>query len=247
MRSLRAALAIAFVSLACGGKSSSPPAPEAPAPAPAAIKEAPAVHGMLVFGQSATFVSHLPMFGAPHDYQILAEVKLLKDKSFNQDLFAAPNPHGYHTIKPEPFSLPDANKLGFRFPATLYAGHFEREGHTELGNVVIEIKRVIHFRKLTGPKEDRPVYKGIVFGDVDSSEYYLAHHIDGPPSFDQISLIGAGAPTMNREWANGLDATASVHPDQPLPRYSEFQLHVQDAPVRLKTRAVYTETEELKK
>src|SRR3954467_13339522 len=36
----------------------------------------PAVHGMLVFGQQQILLSHLPMFHAPHDFQVLLLVRL---------------------------------------------------------------------------------------------------------------------------------------------------------------------------
>ncbi|MGE3974950.1 MAG: hypothetical protein AB7F59_10530 [Bdellovibrionales bacterium] len=34
----------------------------------------PSTHGMVVFGKNATYVSHLPMFHAPHDYQLVMKV-----------------------------------------------------------------------------------------------------------------------------------------------------------------------------
>jgi hypothetical protein len=43
--------------------------------------EHPAVHGMLVVGEGQLFLSHLPMFHAPHDYQIIMEVRLRGDES----------------------------------------------------------------------------------------------------------------------------------------------------------------------
>ncbi len=33
-----------------------------------------ATHGMLVFGEQPIYVSHLPMFHPPHNFQVLAEV-----------------------------------------------------------------------------------------------------------------------------------------------------------------------------
>jgi hypothetical protein len=38
--------------------------------------EHPAVHGMLMVGEARVLMSHLPMFHAPHDYQIILETSL---------------------------------------------------------------------------------------------------------------------------------------------------------------------------
>ena len=35
-------------------------------------------HGMLLFGEQAAYLSHLPMFGSPHNYQAIFEVTLSK-------------------------------------------------------------------------------------------------------------------------------------------------------------------------
>ena len=33
-------------------------------------QDPPDIHGMAVIGQKSVFLSHLPMFGSPHDYQV---------------------------------------------------------------------------------------------------------------------------------------------------------------------------------
>jgi hypothetical protein len=38
--------------------------------------EHPAVHGMLMVGEARVLMSHLPMFHAPHDQQIILETSL---------------------------------------------------------------------------------------------------------------------------------------------------------------------------
>jgi hypothetical protein len=45
--------------------------------AASARADAPAVHGMVLFGgKQAAYVSHLPMFHAPHDRQLILKVAL---------------------------------------------------------------------------------------------------------------------------------------------------------------------------
>jgi hypothetical protein len=205
------------------------------------------VHGMLVFGVGAKFVSHLPMYDQPHDVQAIAEVNLLRQPGeFNAELFAKPHPTGYHTLKPEPFSLPEMNKQGYRFPATLYAGHFEREGNVEIGKVIVEVKRPIVYRKLSASGESEPVYTAMVFGSSEAGEYYMAHKIGARPSFDQISLVAEGAKADDPRWTSGIEITAVAHPDEPITRYGSFNLQMEGAPHRIKTRAVYTEVGELR-
>ena len=36
----------------------------------------PSVHGMLLFGKENLYASHLPMFHAPHDYQVIFKLNL---------------------------------------------------------------------------------------------------------------------------------------------------------------------------
>lgn len=42
-------------------------------------EEAPAFHGMALFGEQTAYLSHLPMFSPPHDYQAIFQVTLSKD------------------------------------------------------------------------------------------------------------------------------------------------------------------------
>src|SRR5215207_9138752 len=49
-------------------------------------QESPAFHGMVLFGEQAAYLSHLPMFMSPHDYQAIFEVTLSKKGT---DLLAA--------------------------------------------------------------------------------------------------------------------------------------------------------------
>jgi hypothetical protein len=48
--------------------------------------DTPATHGMLLFGTKDIWLSHLPMFHKPHDYQVIMSVTLQKN---GQDLHAA--------------------------------------------------------------------------------------------------------------------------------------------------------------
>src|SRR5215212_3920941 len=42
-------------------------------------QERPAFHGMVLFGEQTAYLSHLPMFMSPHDYQAIFEVTFSKE------------------------------------------------------------------------------------------------------------------------------------------------------------------------
>src|SRR5438128_933955 len=74
---------------------------------PALAADPPATHGMLLFGKSKIYVSHLPMFHSPHDYQMLAELELPPAalSAYKKSLAEHPAETVY-TLVPERFSLP---------------------------------------------------------------------------------------------------------------------------------------------
>jgi hypothetical protein len=149
--------------------------------------DSPAVHGMLLFGEKQQYLSHLPMFHKPHDYQAVFEIDLSHAKEYLAD--KAAHPGEIYTVVPTPFSLPDmAQKLG-GFRAQLVRGHFERGGKTIVSCVVIYLKKAIVFNHLdesaTAPKH--PEY--LVFGK--GGENFAAHLIHGAPDFDQILSVTA--------------------------------------------------------
>jgi hypothetical protein len=137
-----------------------------------------AVHGMALFGESEVFLSHLPMFHRPHDYQVLLRAELSTD--FRVDR------RELHTIAPRAFELALAKEPGFVMTVDVYRGHFERGG-TRLGRTTARITEVIAFEKLvpTTPRPTEPSF--YLFGNAD--EAYLAHIITSRPDFDQIVRV----------------------------------------------------------
>ncbi len=146
----------------------------------------PSTHGMLLFGQAHQYVSHLPMFHVPHDYQAIAEVALSAEgkSAYLRDVAEQPKETIY-TISPERFSLPGRFQAGKSFSVTLFRGHFERGGVVLLSTRVT-IQKVLHFRKLHD--EERPTTEKVVLFGV-PSEMFSAHVIGGAPDFDQIALV----------------------------------------------------------
>ena len=63
------------------------------------------VHGMLLFGEEVLYLSHLPMFASPHNFQVLLEVGLddAAREAFLSDRHVAGD--GIHTFVPQPFPI----------------------------------------------------------------------------------------------------------------------------------------------
>src|SRR5688572_10251895 len=91
-----------------------------------AFADMPSVHGMLLFGAKKVYVSHLPMFHAPHDYQMIASLTLPAEIKSLYVADQATSGAEYYTLVPEKFELPTMVKTPKPFKAVLYRGHFER-------------------------------------------------------------------------------------------------------------------------
>jgi hypothetical protein len=151
-----------------------------------ALADSPSVHGMLLFGTKTTYLSHLPMFHSPHDYQWIfeaqldakstAELAILRKKNLVEKVW---------TVVPEPFSLPKMAAAPKVFLADIYKGHFERGGTKVLSKASVSIVQHIHFRKLLG--NSKPTASSFVFGKP--GEYFSAHSIETPPDFDRIAAV----------------------------------------------------------
>lgn len=150
--------------------------------------DAPSVHGMLMFGQQELFISHLPMFHTPHDYQAIASVELSeKNKSIYLNSKSNNPLESVYTIVPEIFVLPEVFVEGATFKAQVFKGHFERGGQPISEMIEFKIKEVIFFKKLNGNASSTTDLKYIYFGT--SSEMFAAHIVNAKPDFDQIIEI----------------------------------------------------------
>ena len=86
------------------------------------------VHGMVMFGKN--YLSHIPMFHEPHDYQIIMDVHLDHPQIGPEDNFG----QSLHTFVPDKFSLGDLlNGKLEKIQGTVYEGNFEDGGKPVLG------------------------------------------------------------------------------------------------------------------
>lgn len=165
----------------------------------AAPDDPPSVHGMMVTGSRTVFLSHLPMFGSPHDFQVILEAAFSKSGGDPQaDYFNDRQKSGatLYTLEPERFELPRliANAPFRSFKASVYRGHFERfptraakDAARVAQNVDVTVTRVIRFAQFDpgAVKPSRLEY--LYFGKGD--EFLAAHLITRPPDFDQILSV----------------------------------------------------------
>jgi hypothetical protein len=173
-----------------------------------AVEDAPNTHNMLVFGEQAVFLSHLPMFDAlnktktdfrsPHRYQVILEAAFTKEGKSLRDIYvkdrqAHPATRIY-TLNPGTFVLsrlftPAKTPKLTSFTATVFRGHLEQGGVPVPGleKIVVEVVRVVHGRKFDprvknpGPLEYLLVGKG--------PEMFLVHAIFAAPNFDQVLSV----------------------------------------------------------
>jgi hypothetical protein len=158
-------------------------------------KDSPSVHGMFVFGKDKVYLSHLPMFHAPHNYQVLLQVEFTKEVKATyleeklQDKFQS-----VYTIVPESFILPEVVTDGNSFKAVLYKGHFERGGSPITKEINITIKKVLYFKKFDKSAVKTPHGKYIIIGN--KTEQFIIHKVIAKPDFDQVIKLDGSNKTL---------------------------------------------------
>lgn len=158
------------------------------------------IHNMMLVGTKAAYLSHLPMFGAAHRFQVIFEATFDDGGDdvgslYTDDRQAHPE-IGMYTVTPggqfvlsRLFDADAASRLT-SFPGTAFRNHFEREGSEPidgLGDIDVDVVRVIYARELPADGEKPDELRYILFGDGD--ELFLAHQIARAPDFDQIVAV----------------------------------------------------------
>lgn len=156
-----------------------------------------AVHGMLIFGDSPIYLSHLPMFHSPHDLQLIIEAEFNGDGNpaelYRRD--RAETGERIYTWVPKAFVLEDivnASPGTAKMTGRIFRGHFERGGVPIIGDVTCVVSRVIHSHPLSaaGPRDTNLRY--LLFGRSDRA--LAAHIISGVPDFDQVLNVEIAPP-----------------------------------------------------
>jgi len=175
---------------------------------------------MMVVGEKSVFLSHLPMFMPPHNFQVILEATFTSGGINVQDVYTRDRQsHGQtkmYTLRPEEsFKLPSLftpdPPSRNSFKGTIFRGHLERGGEEIEGltNIDVNVKRVVYAQKFGRgfDKSDKLTY--ILFGR--GQELFLAHVIARPPDFDQILSVKIDNPPSDEELSRGVSV---VIPDR---------------------------------
>lgn len=159
-------------------------------------------HGMALFGgREALYASHLPMFHAPHDYQVILKVRLADaklDAALRQRLDGKT---ALWTIEPDKFDLdrlaPGAAAPLRQFDANIVLGHFEQGGKTQYPHAAVVVEEVVLFRRLSPQPLENASARYMQVGT--GRQRFLVKTIDSRPDFDHIVAYRAvpGADTAS--------------------------------------------------
>lgn len=151
-------------------------------------------HGMALFGgKEGLYASHLPMFHAPHDYQVVLRIRLA-DKAQDKALRARlDGKSALWTLAPEKFEIdrfaPGAASPLARFKADLVLGHFEQGGATQYAGAGIVVEQVLLYRQLSSGAARAPTARYLQLGT--GRQRYLVKQVDSRPDFDHIVAVAA--------------------------------------------------------
>jgi hypothetical protein len=169
-------------------------------PGHAGPSETAAGHGMVIVGEQTVYLSHLPMFMSPHDYQVILEATFTKEGSDPQAIYVKDRQQTgtkLYTLPPESFVLPDlvpthpgGQPRRRAFQGSVVRNHFERKQTKPVAlstGVTVGVANVVHFRKFDPDAEQPAQLEYLLFGK--GQELFLAHLITSPPDFDQILSV----------------------------------------------------------
>lgn len=153
-------------------------------------------HGMALFGGSGgLYASHLPMFHAPHDYQVILKLRI-SDKTLDDQLRRQlGSTVALWTLSPEEFDLdrlaPDSKRPLTRFKADIVQGHFEQGGKTRHAAATVIVEKVLVLRKLSPTPATVSGARYLQIGS--GSERFLVKEVDSRPDFDHIVAVSTRA------------------------------------------------------
>lgn len=144
---------------------------------------------MVVFGgTSALYASHMPMFHAPHDLQVIIQFHLTDTKTQKALGESLSRKVKIWSLDPEDFDLqrlaPNHLNPITEFSARFVEGHFERGGAERYSQQSVVVDKVLMFRRLTGERQARTKGRYHLIGR--GHERFLVKEIDRRPDFDVI-------------------------------------------------------------
>nr|WP_229225077.1 hypothetical protein [Duganella violaceicalia] len=174
-------------------------------------------HGMALFGgKEGLYASHLPMFHAPHDYQVILQVHLADPATDAALRRRLDGKTALWTIAPEKFELsrlaPASAAPLRQFKADLVLGHFEQGGKTQFAAANVVVDKVLMYRQLSPAQKASADASYVQIGG--GKQRYLVKRIDSRPDYDHIvSYAAAGGAstatvTLNKQALQPPDAQA---------------------------------------
>jgi len=171
-----------------------------------AEKPAKGFHGMLIVGEETIYVSHLPMWMAPHNFQVILEVTFKGPGQPQARYIDDRKTTGtrLYTLEPEEFDIkelaptaPQHLPSRSSFGATIWRNHFEDHPVTHPGqrfmiaqDAEVHVENVVYFQELHPHGPGLQALEYLLFGK--GQELFLAHVITQPPDFDQVLSVQVG-------------------------------------------------------
>lgn len=205
-------------------------------------------HGMAVFGGvDGLYASHLPMFHAPHDVQLVFRFHLqdaATDAALRARLSAKPT---LWTLDPEAFDLyrfaPQHPSPLTQFNARFIEGHFERGGKEAYTQQRVMVDEVLIYQRLSLARRSETAGQYLKIGT--KSEQFLIKRIDRRPDFDLIIALKATPGAIEKPAAKRV-TVPSVDLKQPTLTLVEAALDAQGAGHYQAISIIYFETDDLK-
>ncbi|NKF48980.1 hypothetical protein G3R49_00125 [Shewanella sp. WXL01] len=157
------------------------------------------LHGMLLFANDAgIYASHLPMFHAPHNAQVVFKLSFT-DNGLNQQLHKQlAQTNQVWTIVPQKFDLarltPNSAEPMTQLTLDVVQGHFERGGNKQHSQVTATIDNMLLFNVLDmtqgKPKPTRANYIAIG-NNADASSFFYIKHLQSRPDADQLVRVSS--------------------------------------------------------
>ncbi|HZN95332.1 MAG TPA: hypothetical protein VFB81_21620 [Myxococcales bacterium] len=156
---------------------------QAPVPAPVRM----GTHGMVLFGGGGAplYASHIPMFHAPHDLQLVLQISMRHPGWRAPATFSDTG----HALVPERLDLTAlAEGRLTAFKAAVFRGNFEAGGTELVKDVEVKVEQVVLSRALsTATPAAAPLrYLWLPGG-------FLLHAITAPPDFDHVVRVKGGS------------------------------------------------------
>lgn len=149
-------------------------------------------HGMVLFGdRDGLYASHLPLFRAPHDRQVVLQLRLA-DPKLDQELRARmQGKTALWTIDPERFELSRLDAAATNplkdFAADVVEGHFERGGRRRYAQARFVVEKVVYSWRLDPAVRSSAEAQYLPVGK------YLVKRLNSRPDFDHIVALARPA------------------------------------------------------